>query len=199
DATAARSCGCSESCPSPLVTSFVCNDDMVPRVSLQNLGRMSLLAKGAAVEDVFQLGGASESLAKGQTWPSEADFAGTRTEGSSSAVPDLLVPGRVIVLHKMATPPSQSAEKQGEAEKPPDAEVLGQKSEPSQVTEAAGQQPTSNSDSEESEEEEEEVPDKSEPPGVWSAWLGDGTLPELSYVELAPSSVSDHMAPVYRE
>ncbi|CAJ1416522.1 unnamed protein product [Effrenium voratum] len=45
---------CAEGEP-PLVLSFVCNDDAVPRFSMQNIGRLSLLGKGASVEEILDL------------------------------------------------------------------------------------------------------------------------------------------------
>lgn len=61
----------------PLVLSFVCNDDAVPRISMQNLGRLSLLGKGASVQEVIRL-------------------ASSRTCRET----DQQLPGKVVVLHQ---------------------------------------------------------------------------------------------------
>jgi len=54
DAVSAAECAGDPS--KSLILSFVCNDDAVPRISMQNLGRLSLLGKGATVQEVLDLG-----------------------------------------------------------------------------------------------------------------------------------------------
>lgn len=72
-----------------IITSYVCNDDCVPRMSLQNIGRLNLLAQGKGVEEVVEVGaGRQDALAK------------------SVNIPDLMVPGQVIVLHKVKDGPA---------------------------------------------------------------------------------------------
>jgi len=131
------------------ITSIVCNDDCVPRLSLQNMGRLSMLAAGRTVDEVI----------------SDAEEKRGAVAGSSG-IPNLLVPGQVVMLHKIKAGPS-APDPEGDGpgddhlEAEPRAEIWG--------------------------------------PGEWAAFVADGTLPELNYVELAPASVSEHMAPAYRE
>lgn len=122
------------------ITSFVCNDDCVPRISLQNLGRLKLLAAGKKVDELVK------------------DIEMQETDSFQSSIPDLLVPGKVIMLHRLARQPDDANE---DRQAKPDEHAA-------KTCE-------------------------------WQAWTADGSLPELNYVELAPASVTEHMAPVYRE
>jgi len=83
---------------SEFITSYVCNDDCVPRMSLQNIGRLNLLAQGKEVEEVVKVGAErQDALAK------------------SVCIPNLMVPGRVIILHRVKdAPPSSEEHLEGE-------------------------------------------------------------------------------------
>jgi len=132
----------------PLVTSFVCNDDAVARVSMQNLGRLAMLAKGATVDDVIEVAATKEYRA---TKDSEID---------------LLIPGKIVMLHRLSAAESEASSETAIVEESTKTKK--------QVTSRA--------------------------PGEWEAWAGDClSFPELGYLELSPSSIADHMAPVYRE
>eukprot|EP00931_Biecheleriopsis_adriatica_P086796 TRINITY_DN61381_c0_g1_i1.p1 TRINITY_DN61381_c0_g1~~TRINITY_DN61381_c0_g1_i1.p1 ORF type:complete len:561 (+),score=112.73 TRINITY_DN61381_c0_g1_i1:205-1683(+) len=67
----------------PLITSYVCNFDLVPRVSTQNIQRLFLLGKGASVEEVLKL--ASDKNARAF---------------------DQHIPGQVVMLHEPPPPES---------------------------------------------------------------------------------------------
>ncbi|CAE7407135.1 DAGLA [Symbiodinium pilosum] len=89
DATNAALCAEGTEEHDSLVLSFVCNDDVVPRISMQNLGRLSLLGKGASVEEVIQLA----------------------TRGNVRET-DQQLPGKVVVLHHV---PGQGKDKDTDA------------------------------------------------------------------------------------
>lgn len=133
----------------PLVQSFVCNDDMIPRVSMRNFAALAAIAQGADILEAAKasrgIAGSDDNLRRG----------------------DLTVPGQVIVLHREDTKALLPANGEKAAEKTGDAE---------QENAAA-----------------------SKSPDEWSAVVGDGSMLELNYLELAPRSIADHMAPVYRE
>jgi len=75
------------------IVSFVCNDDCVPRMSLQNIGRLNLLAQGKEVQEVVKVGAErQDALAK------------------SVKIPNLMVPGRVIALHRVSDSPSSTGD-----------------------------------------------------------------------------------------
>eukprot|EP00913_Durusdinium_trenchii_P031658 g29646.t1 len=85
DAKNASDCAkASEGGDAPMVLSFVCNDDAVPRISMQNLGRLSLLGKGASVEEVLQLALANRRRSSDQHVPGAVVEADSKKEGSLS-------------------------------------------------------------------------------------------------------------------
>ncbi|CAK8998441.1 unnamed protein product [Durusdinium trenchii] len=91
DAKNASDCAkASEGGDAPMVLSFVCNDDAVPRISMQNLGRLSLLGKGASVEEVLQLALANRRRSSDQHVPGavvvlhQTEEADSKKEGSLS-------------------------------------------------------------------------------------------------------------------
>lgn len=92
---AVNAAGCAESLdPSTsLVLSFVCNDDAVPRI-MQNLGRLSLLGKGASVKEVLQLAVASRLRDSDQHLPGKVVVLHQNEEASSDDSKTSKRPGR---------------------------------------------------------------------------------------------------------
>jgi len=83
DARAAAACP--EADGEPPLLSFVCNDDMIPRMSMRNLGGLAMLARGTDVREVIH-----------------APRPGGRKGSSPTADDTLLVPGEVVALRRRA-------------------------------------------------------------------------------------------------